>query len=411
MKKTVLFYTIFILLIAGCSQAKPNDNTAILVENWNEIEATAKETEVRIFMWGGDEGINRYMDEWVAPNLKERYGIKLVRTPMDTHEILQKLMTEKKANKTNGTIDIFWLNGDNFKNAKENDLLLGSFTAKLPNYQEYVDETSLDVKYDFGFPVEGMEAPWGKVQFVFQYDKAKVPTPPTSFAELKAWIKETPGKFTYPEPSDFSGNAFLRHLFYENVGNIQLLLEKGYDEEFAKANSENMWAYLNEIEPYLWRKGETYPQSLADLDRLYSQGEVWMTMGYNEARAVSMIETGVFPPTTESFILESGSIGNTHFLTIPFNSPNPAGAIVAINYLLSPDAQIAKMDPSMWGESIALDTVKLSKDDQERLSAIDRGKSVLPAELLQKHLLPEVDAGYVDWIKETWLHEVVQSNN
>ncbi|WNF36244.1 ABC transporter substrate-binding protein [Bacillaceae bacterium IKA-2] len=416
MKKNIFISIIAfltIIIIAGCGQkdtAVSKESEAILEENWEDIAVLAEETEVRIFMWGGDDGINQYMDEWVAPNLMEQYGVKLVRTPMDTHEILQKLMTEKRANKNEGTIDIFWLNGENFKNAKENDLLWGSFAPNLPNYLAYIDGESLDVNYDFGTPVDGLEAPWGKAQFVFQYDSAKVANPPTTFADLKIWMEENPGRFTYPEANDFTGNAFIRHLFYESVGDIEMLLENGYDAELANASSDQMWSYLNEIKPYLWRKGETYPQTLTDLDRLYSQGEVWMTMGYNEARAVSFIEDGIFPETTETFVLESGSIGNTHFLTVPFNSPNKSGALVAINYLLSPEAQLAKMEPGMWGENMALDPTKLGEEHQQHLATLDRGKSVLAAEILQEHLLPEVDSRYVEWIKENWLYEVVQFN-
>lgn len=415
MKKIIVFFAFLTIVItAGCNfqeTSSDEESESIIDEDWGIIEELAEGTEVRIFMWGGDAGINQYMDEWVAPHLIDEYGVKLVRTPMDTQEILQKLMTEKKANKTDGTIDIFWVNGENFKNAKENDLLWDSFAPKLPNYQSYIDRDSLDVNFDFGTPVEGLEAPWGRTQFVFQYDATKVPNPPTTFIELKEWMIENPGRFTYPEANDFTGNAFIRHLFYESVGDVDLLLDRGYDEELAKTHSHQVWSYLNEIKPYLWRKGETYPQSIADLDRLYSQGEVWLTMGYNEARAVSLIENGIFPETTETFVLQSGSIGNAHFLSIPFNSPNKAGALVAVNYMLSPKAQLAKMDPIMWGENMALDPLKLSEQYQQQLAALDRGKSVLPAEILQKHLLPEVDTRYVEWLKENWLHEVVQSNN
>ncbi|UJF16639.1 ABC transporter substrate-binding protein [Jeotgalibaca sp. MA1X17-3] len=178
-----------------------------------------------------------------------------------------------------------WLNGENFENAKENDLLFGPFSNQLPNVMNYVDTEALDVRYDFGTKVEGMEVPWGKVQFVFQYDQNKIAKPPQTFEELKEWIKKNPGRFTYPDPTDFTGNAFLRHLFYESVGDVETILEKGFDPFFAKKNSQKMWGFLNEIKPFLWQEGKTYPNNLAYLDRLYSQGEVYMTMGYNEARA------------------------------------------------------------------------------------------------------------------------------
>lgn len=150
------------------------------------------------------------------------------------------------------------------------------------------------------------------------------------------------------------------------------------------------------------------PRVVNQLDQLYSRGEVWFSMGYNEARAESFIQNGTFPDTTKTLVMESGSIGNTHFLTLPFNTPNPAGAMVAINFLLSPDAQLAKMDPSMWGENMVLDPQKLSDEHKQQLAEMNRGASVLSAQELKNALLPEVDSQYVNWIKESWLREVVQ---
>lgn len=167
-----------------------------------------------------------------------------------------------------------------------------------------------------------------------------------------------------------------------------------------------MWTYLNDLKPSLWKKGSAYPNSLTELDRLYSSGEVWMTMGYNEARAESLIEKGIFPETTKSFVLDSGSLGNTHFLGIPFNTQNPEGAMTAINFFMSPEAQLAKHDSTYWGEGMAVDPETFNEEQKKQLKEIERGQSVLPQDVLQKALVPEVDAQYVNWLKENWLNEV-----
>lgn len=414
MKKYIYAFilTITFSLVAACgsdnadnkseSGNKSQPKNDLLESSWSEIEEHANGTDVRIFMWGGDEGINAYIDQWIAPRLKEEHGINLVRTPMDIQEVLQKLLTEKQVNQNEGTIDIIWVNGENFKNAKNNQLLWESFSSKLPNVQNYIDLSQYE--YDFGTEVDELEAPWGKVQFVLNYDADKVSTPPQSFAELKEWVQQNPGKFTYPDADDFTGNAFLRHLLYEFNDTEQLFVD-GVNKEEA---SQEMWAYLNDIKPYLWRNGETYPQTLEQLDQLYSQGEVYMTMGYNEARVESLIQNGTFPASTKSFVLDVGSIGNSHFLSIPFNSPNKAGALLVINELLSPEAQLKKLDSSMWGENTVLDITKLSGDMKQQFEAFDRGSSVLSAEELQNAYLPELPTDFVEYIKEKWLVEVVQ---
>lgn len=52
----------------------------------------------------------------------------------------------------------------------------------------------------------------GNEQFILHYDVAKVDNLPQSFEELRRWTEDNPGRFTYPEVTDFTGNAFVCHL-------------------------------------------------------------------------------------------------------------------------------------------------------------------------------------------------------
>jgi putative spermidine/putrescine transport system substrate-binding protein len=380
----------------------------LLKAGWSQVTEKAKGQIVNLYMWGGSDSINKYIDEWVAPRLKEQADVTLKRVPMnDTKDIINKLLTEKQASKQQGTIDIMWINGENFKTSKESDLLFGSFSSKLPNAKEYVDLDSPDIANDFGMPTEGMEAPWGKAQFVFVYDEAKVKNPPKSMEALKEWVKQNPGKFTYPAPPDFTGSAFVRHAMYETTGGHEQYLEQ-LDQTQLESKLNPLWDYLNGIEPYLWREGKTYPESLAKLDQLFASGEVWMSMGYDPARATNLIEKGTYPKTARTFVLDGGTLSNTHYLAIPFNAPNPAGAMAAINYLLSPEAQIAKYDPNHWGEDMAIDPAKLSSEDHQKLEAIDRGPATLPADVLASHRLPEIPSSYVSIIEKGWTEHVAK---
>ena len=89
---------VFLLLLTACSQAQSTNQKALILEqSFEEIVMQSEKTTVRIFMWGGDEGINNYMDEWVKPRLLQEYNVTLERIPMNTNEFLQKLLTEKEA--------------------------------------------------------------------------------------------------------------------------------------------------------------------------------------------------------------------------------------------------------------------------------------------------------------------------
>lgn len=406
--KLWMLLLVLAMLLTGCNTGdgkKVEKEVSVLDKEWEDIVFDAKGSKVNLFMWGGDEGINRYIDDWVAPRLKDEFDVELKRYPMDATEFLNKLISEKQAGKKTGEMDVLWLNGENFKNAKENDLLLGTITEKLPNFQKYIEVNSPDVQYDFGFPTEGYEAPWGKVQFVFSYDSSKITNPPGSIEELQAWVKANPGKFTYPAPPDFTGSAFIRHVLNETSKDYSAYLD-GYNESLIKEEASGVWKALNELEPYLWRKGTSYPQSLAQLDQLYKNGEVWMTMGYDEAGASNLIANGEFPETTKTFVLEKGTLANTHFLTVPYNAPNSEGALVLINFLLSPSAQLKKMDLDYWGENTVLSLERLSDEDRKAFEAVDRGQATLSEEILSKHRLPEISAEYVQWLERGWMNHV-----
>ncbi|WP_408011354.1 ABC transporter substrate-binding protein [Pseudalkalibacillus sp. A8] len=405
--KVMALITVLTFFLTACNTSEEGHSSDALEKDWDQVVKDAEGSTVNLFMWGGDNGVNRYIDEWVAPKLKEKHHITLKRHPMDTNDFIHKLQTEKKAGKEKGTIDVIWINGENFKNAKENKLLLGSFVSKLPNFTKYIDSDKNFTKSDMGTEIEGMEAPWGKVQFVIWYDSEKVQSPPENLDELSTFIKKNPGTFTYPNPKDFSGNAFLRHVLYEKTGKNPKLNENA-DPSWLEGEDEAFWSYLKDITPQLWRSGKTYPESLSQLDQLYSKGEVWFTFGFNEARGEGLIKEGVFPPFTKSYVLDIGSIGNTHYLSIPFNSSNPEGAMLAINFMESPEAQLAKIDPSMWGEGMVLESNRLPKDIQSELKSLDRGDAVLSTKKLEEAYLPELNSSYIDWIKEQWLHEVVQ---
>ncbi|CEG21760.1 hypothetical protein BN1080_00676 [Planococcus massiliensis] len=414
MKKWALAATgLLALALGACSNGASDpaaENTDDLLDSdWKTIAAEAEGQEVNMYMWGGNENINRYLDDWVAPRLQEEYDVDLQRVPVnDAQDFINQLVDEKSAGKKEGSIDIIWINGENFKAAKDNELLWGDFAGKLPNFNEYINPDALEVAEDFGEPVEGLEAPWGKAQFVFVHDEKKVAEPPKSMEELAEWVKENPGQFTYPALPDFTGSAFIRHVLYETTGGYEQYQQPAADIEDLEQRLAPMWQYLNEIEPYLWRKGETYPESLAKLDQLYANGEVSMTMSYDPALAASEVMKGRFPESTKTFLLKGGTLANTHFLSIPFNSSDKAGALVAINEMLSPEAQTAKLSPENWGDLSALDFEKLSAEQQKAMNEVDFGPATLPLEELEGNRLPELSSDYIEVIEKGWMENVAK---
>lgn len=372
--------------------------------SWEEITAAAKGSTVTFYGWGGDENRNNWLNTTVADHLKEQYDITLKVVGMDINDILSKLSGEKQANQESGSIDMIWINGENFYSAKENGLLYGPFTGQLPNMEAYIDLQDPETQNDFCMPIEGYEAPYAKAQMVLLADTAVTPNLPHNAEELMEFCKENPGKVTYPALPDFTGSAFVRNLIYEICGWEQFM-EMQPDYDTVKTAIEPALDYLRELNPYLWNQGKTFPESSTALDAMFSDGEVVMNMSYGPFDAALGIEQGTYSETTQTFVLDKGTIGNTNYMGIAFNSPNKAGAMVAINAILSGEIQLTQY--AQLKSLPVVDQEKLSAQEREAFEQVDLGKGILTQAELLEHRLPEMPASLVPVIEEIWLNEVV----
>lgn len=398
---------VFALAACGNSGSTDSEELDLQSASWEEILEAAKGTTVAYYGYGGDEQINQWLDNYVAPAVKEKYDVTLTRTAMGADEYMAKMTNEKQAGTTVGDMDILWINGENFYNAKEQDMIYGPIVNKLPMYEKYYDAESKDNTLDFAYPTEGYEAPFSKAQFVFIGDTSKVSFLPNSAEQLLEFCKAYPGKFTYPEATDFTGSAFIRNIIYELVGYDKLAACSAEDVEGLKATIQPAMDYLKELAPYLWRNGETYPSDGAQLDQLFSDGEIYLTMSYNPLDAAAMIEKGTYPETAQTFVFEKGTIGNTSFLAIPTTAPNKAGAMVVIDFILDAESQLNKYDPKVAGKLPVIDNNKLTEEQKAAFAAVDLGKGTLPQDILASHMIPEVSASLVPVIEQIWRDTVL----
>ncbi len=407
-KKWFSLIIVLMLLLSACGSSKKETSTLKNLKTWDDVVAAGKNKEVTILMWGGNESINQYMDGFVSENLKELYGITLNRVPMNAPDYLTKLINEKKSDTQVGTADLLWINAENFLTAKNGDLLSGPFTELLPNLNNYYDLNASDLSFDSGIEIEGYEAIWGRAQLVFTYDKALTEDAPKNYKELLEWAKKNPGKFTYPKlPDDFVGTAFVRNAFYELTGESDIFQKEMSEEEFKKI-AEPVVAYFNELEPYLWNKGESYPSTQAQLDELFKNGEISMTMGFEIGKTAGLVESGVYPETVTSYVFDTGTIGNSHYLAIPFNSPEQAAALLVIDFLESPKAQIEKMKSEVWGDMPAFDVTKLSDEEMKEFKEVESKLGSLSLKELTENRLPEMKSSNIDLIKKVWVEDVLE---
>jgi len=337
-------------------------HTALADTPWNTITHQAKGQTIYFNAWGGSENINAYI-KWAGDEVKKRYdvNVQLVKIT-DAGEVVKRIKTEKDAGRDEGgSVDLMWVNGENFRALKTNDLLYGPWAESLPNWQ-YVD-TNKPVRKDFSETTDGLEAPWGTAQLTFIANKSTTPKPPRSAKALLAFAKDNPGRVSYPKPPNFHGTTFIKQLLSELIEEPALLAQPVDPQTFSKV-SQPLWDYLDALHPTAWREGKAFPANNAEMHQKLADGELKLSLTFNPNDAANLVAKEQLPPTTYSFGFDQGTIGNVHFVAIPFNAKAKQGAQVFANFLLSPEAQVRKADINIWGDPSVLDVDKLTKEQQ-----------------------------------------------
>lgn len=388
------------LLTPACSPSAPapERSAAQLAQlPWDSVVEAARGTRVVWRMWRGDPSINAYVDGWVAPRLRERFGIELLAVDGHGPELVNQLAVERDAG-ARGSADLLWINGRTFHQLRAERLLDGPWAGAVP-HAALVDSASPIVSRDYEQDPAGFESPWGRVQFALVYDSARTPHPPRSVAELGEWIRGNPGRFTHDQ--GFTGTGFHTILLYALNGGPQPF-QGGFREERYREGSERVWRWLEAHRPAFWREGRVYPAGVAELHRLFANGEVDFSMSYNENEVVTKVRQGVLPSSARALLLRDGTLANAHFVGIPFNAGNPAGAMVVADFLLSPEAQLEKLRPEVWADGTVLDVDRLPAEWRRRFDALQRDPRALPADSLRRYAVPEVDPEFSARLAEDW---------
>ncbi len=367
--------------------------------DWADTERAARGQTVYFNAWAGSERINAYL-QWAAAELQRDFGVKLQLVKIsDAADVVKRIRTEKQAGRkdTEGTVDLVWINGENFAAMKRDGLLSAPFAQALPNFQ-WVDTVGKPTTLvDFSVPTDGLESPWGMAQLTFFADAKRLPQVPQSMAELLALARTQPGRITYPRPPNFHGTTFVKQALIEHALDVKALAQPVTPAALA-AQAAPLWRFLDALHPHLWRGGKQFPQNSAAVRQMMADGELVMALTFNPNEAANEIAAKRLSATVQSWHFDKGTIGNTHFVAIPYNAPSKAAAQVVANFLLSPAAQARKADIDVWGDPTVLDVARLPAAERARFAS-----AVRPGQLAQSApALPEPHASWVDALEKEW---------
>ena len=386
-------------------------------DSWDDVIAAADGAAVNWYMWGGSDSINSFVDTTYGVPLMEEYNAALNRVPLaDTVDAVNQVLSEAEAGVggDDGTIDLIWINGENFFTLKQAELLYGPWAESIPN-SALVNWDNPALNLDFGRPVDGYESPWSGAQFHFIYDSARMAADdlPRSYAELSDWIGMNPGRFTYiaPGPGAFQGTRFVKQALFEVSGGQSQWVGE-FNQALYDEHAPALWEMLNSWEADLWRGGETYPANIGELHELFANGEVDFTITQRISGAAPDIAAGLIPPTSRAFSFDDNMIGDFNYVAIPFNAPNKAAALLLADLILRPDRQALQVVPENgFGLSFAIDVSRV--EDEDDLMALEEAASSLgeaaadPARLAGA-LVSDIAAEYQALIETDWEANVLQ---
>lgn len=395
----VLFFTCIVVL-SVFALAQP------AVGKTNDGAAGEKAPLVRFNAWGGSAQVNGYL-QWVAEQVKTHFNIELQHVKLaDTSDAVSRVLAEKAAgNHKNGSVDLIWINGENFAAMKKHDLLSASWVGELDNFSLTNPDENPAVTTDFGEPTLGMEAPWGKASMVFYYRSAHFNTlglmAPKTIEELLRFSQKSPGRFTYPVPSDYLGISFIKYAALGLNNDKRGLFYQPANDKALNAVLPSLWAYQDALHPTMWQQGKHMLRQASQLQRLVGTGELSMAFSFTAAEIPSAVTRFDLPDDVRTYVMQDGSLANVHFIGLTYNSKNKAAAKTVVNFLLSPQAQAKKQAVEVWGDDTVLDLESLSASDralfvQDNIhpSALDKSQPTV--------LLAEPHSSWTDALREAW---------
>lgn len=374
------------------------------VGDWEEILQEARGSSLTLMMWQGDPFINQYMNDFVVPKLKLEYGIELEISSGQGNQVVSTLMAEMEAGVSESEIDLMWINGETFFQLRQIDGLYGPFTEQLP-HSRFINFDDPFIGIDFQQEVNGYECPWGNVQLALIYNSENVPEPPGDLEALKEWCKEHPGRFTIG--NDFTGMTLLKSWLIHFAGGPQALAGE-FDPQKYDLAAGKLWNFVREIQPYLWKEGKTFPNSVAQMHQLYANGELDFTMSNNDAEVDNKVQQGLFQESSRAYVPDYGTIQNSHYMGISKLSGNIPAAMVVCNFLISPEAQLYKMRPDVWGDGTILDMDKLDQEWRDKFMQVPGRKFAPPREEIKKRALQEPAPEYMIKLFEEFRTQVIE---
>jgi putative spermidine/putrescine transport system substrate-binding protein len=284
----------------------------------------------------GDTNISNWWNDIIKPAFEAAhpgytFNVTITRGVGDGNGTIAQRAFAALQSKTDPQADYFEeFEADSVPGSVEAGLWVTFDTKNVPNLS-MINPAAIELPY---------QLPYRGSQVLIAYDSAKIPTPPKTFADIMAFAKANPGRFTYGRPDKGgSGSNFVVRAIHEANGRDPSAFTK---ENFTQAKADEMlgkaWELLRELHPFTFGEG-TYPAGNTPALQLLAQGAVDMIPAWSD-QALQAMNQGVLPETVKVAQLQDLALcGGFAYSAIPTNATDLDGALTLANFMLSPEMQ------------------------------------------------------------------------
>ena len=270
-------------------------------------------------------------------------------------ELPGKLKAQQQANKVD--IDLVLTGPGAMSDGLQQGLWVDvwkSYAGSLPKPEDVYHEQALMMQRNFGQD-QGVAVVYSPSGPLFEYIPDRVKTVPKTAADLLAWVKANPNRFTYARPVNSGpGWTFLMGIPY-------ILGDK--DPKDPTNGWDKTWSYLKELGTGI----DYYPAGTGATMKELGEGTrdmIVTTCGWD----INPRALGIVPKEAEVFALEGTRwIPDTQFMCIPKGIPEDKIAVVLalMSFMLKPEQQAVTYDKGYFYPGPAVKGVTLAMAPEE----------------------------------------------